>query len=209
MTLTITSQILVQGAVGFLIGAGTNDLAIRWIFNTVFSKKKKAIAQSVKEVISTELMTPEKLAARVGAPDVKAAFERDVRRKIDGVLDRAESVVNGFGSIFSPLSPRLVKEEVEAIAKVAALFDAEVRSMVARMCADRIVAYMGENMPRILAETDIWSVVYDSIVGYDEAKMEFLTRKIANRELRGVTLAGGMIGALVGVSMAVVMWFIN
>ena len=37
----------VQGAVGFAIGAGTNDLAIRWIFHAVFAKKKRAIAEAV------------------------------------------------------------------------------------------------------------------------------------------------------------------
>lgn len=46
-------------------------------------------------------------------------------------------------------------------------------------------------------------------MGYDEKKMEMLTRKVANRELRGVTIWGGVIGALVGVSMSFVMWFIG
>ena len=38
---------LIQGGVGFAIGAGTNDLAIRWIFHTVFAKKKREIAQTM------------------------------------------------------------------------------------------------------------------------------------------------------------------
>ena len=37
-----------------------------------------------------------------------------------------------------------------------------------------------------------------TIVGYDEEKMEQVTRSIANRELRGVTLWGGLIGFGVG-----------
>ena len=41
-------------------------------------------------------------------------------------------------------------------------------------------------------------MVYDSIVGYDEKKMEAVTRSVANRELRGVTLWGGVIGFGVG-----------
>ena len=40
----------IEGAVGFAIGAGTNDLAIRWIFHTVFAKKKRAIAEAVQRV---------------------------------------------------------------------------------------------------------------------------------------------------------------
>ena len=49
-----------------------------------------------------------------------------------------------------------------------------------------------------MRETRIWDVVYDSIVGYDEKKMEEVTRSVANRELRGVTLWGGVIGFGVG-----------
>ena len=47
-------------------------------------------------------------------------------------------------------------------------------------------------------ETHIWDVIHESIVGYDEEKMETVTRSIANRELRGVTLWGGLIGFGVG-----------
>ena len=59
---------LIQGGVGFAIGAGTNDLAIRWIFHTVFAKKKREIAQAVQRVVSSELMTPEKVAAYARSP---------------------------------------------------------------------------------------------------------------------------------------------
>ncbi len=38
--MTFLAQTVLQGAVGFAIGAGTNDLAIRWLFATVFTKKK-------------------------------------------------------------------------------------------------------------------------------------------------------------------------
>ena len=37
----------------------------------------------------------------------------------------------------------------------------------------------------------------------NEEKMEFLTRQVANRELRGITIWGGVIGALVGITMSV------
>ena len=34
--MTLLAQMAIQGAVGFAIGAGTNDLAIRWVFNALF-----------------------------------------------------------------------------------------------------------------------------------------------------------------------------
>ena len=45
--MTFVCQMLVQGAVGFAIGAGTNELAIRWVFNTLFTKKKRLIAAPI------------------------------------------------------------------------------------------------------------------------------------------------------------------
>ena len=68
---------------------------------------------------------------------------------------------------------------------------------------------LAEKLPRIIEETDVWQIVYDTIMGYDEKKLEILTREVANRELRGVTLWGGVIGAVVGLSMSVVMWLIG
>lgn len=207
--MTLALQVLIQGAVGFAIGAGTNDLAIRWIFNTVFSKKKRAIAASVQEVVSKELMSADKIVARLASPKVHEALERDIRREIDDVCGRVEKVTSDFGGVFEPLIPGLVKEEVRAFARAGAVFNDEIRALLAKICVERVSAYLSLHMPRILEETDIWGVVYDSVISYDEKKMEFITRHIANRELRGVTLWGGVIGALVGVSMSFVMWLIG
>lgn len=207
--MTLALQIIIQGAVGFAIGAGTNDLAIRWIFNAVFYKKKKAIAASVQEVVSKELMSPEKIVARLSRPEVRAAFERDMRRQLDEMHAQADTLARALGSGMRPFVPRLLREEVRAFAQAGAVFDEELREQLARLCARRITAYLCAHMPHILEETQIWSVVYDSVMSYDEKKMELITRQIANRELRGVTLWGGVIGALVGVSMSFVMWLVG
>ncbi|MDD4016443.1 MAG: DUF445 family protein [Kiritimatiellae bacterium] len=63
-------EFLLQGIVGFVIGAGTNDLAIRWVFWALFAKKKKEIAEAVQKVISRELMSPDKIASRLASPEV-------------------------------------------------------------------------------------------------------------------------------------------
>ena len=56
-------EFLLQGTVGFAIGAGTNDLAIRWVFWALLSKKKHEIAEAVQKVVSSELMSPDKIVA--------------------------------------------------------------------------------------------------------------------------------------------------
>ena len=204
--MTLLAQMAVQGAVGFAIGAGTNDLAIRGVFNALFTKKKKLIATNTKEVICNELMTTEKIVARLSSPDVKAALERDVRARLDALGDAAKSFLGCFGKGFDPVLPGLVKEEVRAFAKVADLFDDDLRATVARICANQMSAQLAERLPRLIEETDIWNIVYETIMSYDERKLVLLTRQVANRELRGVTLWGGVIGAVVGVAMSLVMW---
>ena len=207
--MTLLAQMAIQGAVGFAIGAGTNDLAIRWVFNALFTKKKKLIAENTKEVICNELMTSEKIVAKLSSPDVKAALERDVRRQLDDLGDTAKSVLGNVGKGVGAVLPDLLKEEVRAFAKVADLFDDDLRATVARICANQMSAYLAGHLPQLIEETDIWNIVYETIMSYDEQKLVLLTRQVANRELRGVTLWGGVIGAVVGVAMSLVMWVIS
>lgn len=200
--MTFAMQVALQGAVGFAIGAGTNDLAIRWLFATVFTKKKKAIAESVKEVISKELMPPERIVARLSNPAVRKAIERDVSRQLDEVCDKANSFLGGFASGLKPILPEIVRAEAQALGQIGSVFSGEFKSVAAKICATQITAYLSVHLPRLIEETDVWSVIYDSVMSYDESKMEFLTRQIANRELKGITIWGGVIGAIVGVSMS-------
>ena len=77
-----------------------------------------------------------------------------------------------------------------------------------KMAGGQIV-YLCFQTDFLIEEADVWNIVYETIMGYDEKKLEILTREVANRELRGVTLWGGVIGAVVGLSMSVVMWLIG
>ena len=207
--MTLPVQMAIQGAVGFAIGAGTNELAIRWVFNALFTKKKQLIAQNAKRLIRTELMTSEKIAAKLCAPDVKDVVERTIRQKLDDCNDKIRAIFIRFGERFERHLPLILKEEVKALSEVAELFDDDFRATVARAGANQSTAYLANNLPHMIEETDVWNIVYETIMGYDEKKLEVLTREVANRELRGVTLWGGVIGAVVGLSMSLLMWIIG
>lgn len=198
-------QAVVQGSVGFAIGAGTNDLAIRWLFATVFTHKRKAIADSVQKVVSSELMSSDKIVARISTAEVRETVERNVRRELDAVCDRAGLFFGGLAGGIGPLLPEMVRAEAEALGKVGAAFGEEARALVARIFANQLSDYLARNLPRIIDESNIWGIIHDSVMGLDRAEMEYLTRQVANRELRGITLWGGVIGAVVGVSMSVVL----
>ncbi len=207
--MTLLAQMAIQGAVGFAIGAGTNELAIRWVFNALFTKKKRLIAENTKRLIRTELMTSEKIAAKVCSPDVKEVVERNIREKLDECGDKVRNILSCFGERFESRLPTILREEVKAISDVADLFDDDFRATIARAGANQVTAYLADNLPRMIEETDVWNIVYETIMGYDERKLEVLTREVANRELRGVTLWGGVIGAVVGLSMSLVMWVLR
>ncbi len=207
--MTLLVQMAIQGAVGFAIGAGTNELAIRWVFNALFTKKKRLIAENTKRLIRTELMTSEKIAAKVCSPDVKEVVERNIREKLDECGDKVRKILSCFGERFESHLPAILREEVKAISDVADLFDDDFRATIARAGANQVTAYLSDNLPRMIEETDVWNIVYETIMGYDERKLEVLTREVANRELRGVTLWGGVIGAVVGLSMSLVMWVLR
>ena len=209
MKMSFVWQAILQGSVGFAIGAGTNDLAIRWLFATVFTRKKKAIAESVQKVVSTELMSSDKIVARLSDPNVLAAFENNIRREMDSVCDRAGSLVGGVVAGFKPLLPEIVKAEAKALGQVGAIFGDETRALVAKACASQLSRYLSRNLPQIIEETRIWNIIHNSILDLDEKELELLTRQIASRELYGITIWGGVIGAVVGVSMSVVIHFLG
>ena len=94
--MTLLAQMAMQGAVGFAIGAGTNELAIRWVFNALFTKKKKLIAENTKRLIRTELMTSEKIAAwlcKRGVIDLRRGPGHGVSGREPAAHDRGDGHV--------------------------------------------------------------------------------------------------------------------
>ena len=275
--MTFLTQTLIQGAFGFAVGAGTNDLAIRWIFRTVY-RKKHAIGRGIQDIISTELMSPERIITRLSNPDVRETLERNIREEIDRhclveypspkelasgnhlaerALDdgveslsarladdlihyyteqdaRVKFVQNVFGEIRGVLGPimpdllGLVVRTPELHARVQAeiaralqgcalhpigrpnrIIDPSVRVYLASVCADVFSAYMSQNLPLLMRQLKIWDVIQDAVAEFDMKRIEVVTRRVINAELRGVTLWGGVIGMLVGVSQSFILWMLK
>ena len=275
--MTFLTQTLIQGAFGFVVGAGTNDLAIRWIFRTVY-RKKHAIGRGIQDIISTELMSPERIITRLSNPDVRETLERNIREEIDRhclveypspkelasgnhlaerALDdgveslsarladdlihyyteqdaRVKFVQNVFGEIRGVLGPimpdllGLVVRTPELHARVQAeiaralqgcalhplgrpnrIIDPSVRVYLASVCADVFSAYMSQNLPLLMRQLKIWDVIQDAVAEFDMKRIEVVTRRVINAELRGVTLWGGVIGMLVGVSQSFILWMLK
>ncbi len=271
------TQTLIQGSVGFAVGAGTNDLAIRWIFRTIH-RKKLVIGRAIQDVISTELMSPASIISRLSTPEVREMFERNIRDAIDRYClaeypspkdfaagnPVAEDALNGslemlasrladdlvhyytaqdsrthfvrtvFGKIrgiLGPLMPdvvgmlvrlpelhaRLQTEISRAlhgcatrpIGRLNRIVDPSARAYLASRCANAFAEYLGQNLPALMQQLKIWDVIQESVAGFDMKKIEGVTRRVINSELRGVTLWGGVIGLIVGISQSFVLWLIK
>ena len=108
---------LIQGGVGFAIGAGTNDLAIRWIFHAVFAKKKREIGESVRSVIGNELMTPDKVAARLASPESAVALQAAIEKHLDGICARELPSVDDLAAATGDAT--LVQEAADSVISAA------------------------------------------------------------------------------------------
>ena len=243
------SLALLQGAVGFAIGAGTNDLAIRWIFHAVFAKKKREIGESVRNVISNELMTPEKVATRLASPESAAALQAAIEKHLDDICSRELPSMDDMAAATGDAS--LVQEAVDSVisaavdelarrlslpAAIRAFTDPfglatgrlvarvarkipvgrlnrfarpELRGILAKRMTAEYVTFIQVHTAELIHKTRIWDVVYDSVVRLDEKQMEKVTRQVANRELRGITWLGGIIGFGVGFSESLLIWVIE
>ena len=248
--MTFLAQALIQGAVGFAVGAGTNDLAIRWIFRTIY-RKKLVLGKAIQDVISTELMSPdlvdypspndlangnpvaenaladgvERLSARLAddfvryytQQDARVLFVRNVFGKIRGVLGPLMPDLLGLVVRMPELHARVQAEiarvlrgfTAHPIGRVNRIVDPSVRVYLASICADAFAGYLAKNLPVLLRQLKIWDVIQDTIAGFDMQRIECVTRRVINAELRGVTLWGGVIGLIVGISQSIVLWLLK
>ena len=152
--MTFLAQALIQGAVGFAVGAGTNDLAIRWIFRTIY-RKKLVLGKAIQDVISTELMSPERIIARLSAPDVREMIERNIREAIDRhcLVDypSPNDLVNG-----NPVAENALADGVERLSTrladdfVRYYTQQDARVLFVRNVFGKIRGVLGPLMPDLL-----------------------------------------------------------
>ena len=143
------------------------------------------------------------LAAATGdASLVQEAVDSVINAAVDELSRRLSlpAAIRAFTDPFGLATGRLVAKVARKIpiGRLNRFARPELRSMLAKRMTAEYVTFIQAHTAELIHKTRIWDVVYDSIVGYDEKKMEEVTRSGANRELRGVTLWGGVIGFGVG-----------
>lgn len=69
---------LVNAAIAAALGAGTNELAIIAILRYILPRKKSEIAHRIRDVIATDLISPDKIREKVDDPRVSVLLEQNL-----------------------------------------------------------------------------------------------------------------------------------
>jgi uncharacterized membrane protein YheB (UPF0754 family) len=187
---------LLGGAIGWV----TNYLAIKFLFRPrsplkvgplliqgVIPRRRQELARAVGEVVATELLSREQIASALNSPEIRA----NVAEIAGEVAGRRVSNYQ----LLSPL-PRGLRERIAA----------SVDNTIAREVS-AILSSGGPDMAdRMLASLDLASLVEAKLEGMDWDYMEAIVYSVSGRELKLIEVMGGVLGAMVGLIQALVVY---
>lgn len=79
---------VVNGLIAAALGAGTNELAIVTILRYILPRKKGEIARRIRDLIATDLMSPDKLRDKLDDPVVSEVLVRNVDSALGELFSR-------------------------------------------------------------------------------------------------------------------------
>lgn len=188
---------LLGGAIGWV----TNYLAIKflfrpskpmrvgpWVIQGVIPRRRQDLARAVGEVVATELLPQDQVAAALSAPGIRdnlaALAGQTVGKRIAAY------------PILRPL-PRSLREQLAE--RAAGTVNREVAAILA--------AEGPEMMNKVLASVDVAQLVTAELEAMDWGHMEAVVYSVAGKELKLIEVMGGVLGALVGLFQALAVYF--
>jgi uncharacterized membrane protein YheB (UPF0754 family) len=181
-------SLLLFPVIGALIGALTNQIAIRMLFRPyrpvrlfgvrvpftpgVIPARRVAIAHSIAAAVEQNLIGGREIHELITGEHVRGLVET----KVDGFFARLGPLAGALSGRFRPAIVTQVMEAIEEVASQALAPGGDLD------IAERIEARIND---------------------MDLAKLEALIVDVTRRQLRYITLFGGVIGALIGTLQAV------
>lgn len=187
-----------------VLGAGigwlTNCLAIKFLFRPrmpwrigfltvqgVIPRRRQELARAVGEVVARELLSWEQIASALNAPEIRTNLAFFAGQAV------AERVA-GY-PVLLPL-PHGLRERIAGI--VAKAVTGEV---------DEIMAGGGPDLTaKVLASVDLAGLVEEKLDRMDWDYMESIVYSVAGRELKLIEVMGGILGAVVGLIQAIIIY---
>jgi len=187
--------------IGAAIGWMTNWVAVKLIFRPyrpvslfgyviqgVVPKRREDLARSIGQVVEKELISVDDLIETVRSREAMDKISSAVAGAIRGrIMDRMPG--------FVPLS---VKRAVSDI----------ITDQIQKDIPTVIEESMGR-FGRLMKETvSFQSIVEDRINGFSLERLEQMIMEVSSRELKHIEILGGVLGFLIGLVQALVIYFI-
>ncbi len=190
-------------AVGALIGYATNRLAVHMIFRPIepksilgfkvqglIGRRQAELAKSIGAVVGDHLVRPEDLVGALEKIDleevVDRAFEQGLAPKIEEL--RRLPLVGGF----------LTDDRV-----------ADLRRHAVQGVIKNKASLAGALQKGLEDGVDVHELVESKVANFPVARIEQLVLQVAARELRSIEVLGGLLGGLVGLIQAVLLYFLS
>lgn len=188
---------IIMPLIGALIGWLTNYIAIKSLFRPrtprkilfmrlhgLLPKRQAELAISIGRIIEQELVTTDALSQRLRAEAVK---ERIV-----------DEITYQFGLVIEDKVPRMLQQ---------LSYDLLIPA-IRREIKQNLDGWLERAEVLIKDEARVGEMVTERISGFDLTRLERLVLEIAGKELRHIELLGGVLGGLIGLIQAVIVYFI-
>ena len=188
--------------IGCAIGWLTNLLAIKFLFwprrpvglgrftvQGVLPRRRRELAAAVGQVIATELLSHQQIAAALNAPEIRT-----------GMAEFAgNAAANRLASHPLLLAvPRALRSKL-----------AEFAAKVVEKEVDDILARGGSEMAtQVMSAVNLAGLVEERLDAMDWDYMEKIVYTVAGRELKLIEVLGGILGAVVGLAQALIVTLI-
>jgi uncharacterized membrane protein YheB (UPF0754 family) len=188
--------------IGGVIGLLTNLIAVKMIFRPLrrrrflfvpfhglVPRRQKEIARSIGKVVGNHL---------VEHKDIVKTFSRlDFDRLLGGVLDRG-------------LGPKI--QELRTLPLIGGFLTeervADIKLAIQTSILQHKQAILDEIEKGLVDGLDVKAMVEKKVAAFPVEKLERLILDVASRELRAITLWGGVLGALIGLLQVGVVWLL-
>lgn len=200
--MVLTWELLIMPVIGALIGWLTNVLAIKMLFWPkkpiriwgvpiellgLLPKRKKDLAVSVGQTVNQDLLPIDEV---LGSIDQKG-YQEDLVTMIVGHVD--QRLKNAI--------PRFIPENAKQLLRDF------VCDIVARESMALIQEVSRDLIDKAKEEANFGDLVQAKIEGLDLDQLEDLIRKIASTELRHIEILGAVLGFLIGLFQAALLYW--
>jgi len=179
---------IVTPLLGAFIGWVTNRVAIKMLFHPreqflgfqgLIPKRKKEIATKVAKVVSEQLLRSD-----------------DIKKKIQEAGKLTEEKAKDYGQAFLEERPGL-----------NALIPKALKNQATAALSGAVKKFTAEFSTEILQELNIAGLVEERVASFENDKLEELIKKISSKELKHIEILGGVLGGLIGLINAVVVYW--